>query len=41
MKVWRELWVHDPGGARKQFVMTFSEDGPNFNLNLVSVASSR
>jgi len=26
-KAWRELWVYDMPGAKKQFIMTFREDG--------------
>jgi hypothetical protein len=26
-KAWREMWVYDPDGAKKQLVMTFREDG--------------
>ncbi len=26
-KAWREIWVYDPKGATKQFIMTFREDG--------------
>jgi len=26
-KAWREMWVHDPEGTPKQFIMTFREDG--------------
>ena len=27
MKAWREIWVHDPDGTPKQYIMTFREDG--------------
>jgi len=26
-KAWREMWIFDPKGASKQFIMTFREDG--------------
>ena len=26
-KAWREMWVYDPEGVKKQFIMTFREDG--------------
>jgi len=26
-KAWREMWVYDPEGTPKQFIMTFREDG--------------
>jgi len=26
-KAWRELWVYDPEGAKKQYIITFREDG--------------
>jgi hypothetical protein len=26
-KAWREMWVYDPEGTPKQFILTFREDG--------------
>jgi hypothetical protein len=26
-KAWREMWVYDPEGVKKQLIMTFREDG--------------
>jgi len=26
-KAWREVWVYDPDGSKKPFVLTFREDG--------------